>query len=246
MVRATIDNKYTTDPYAINVSLIQDTDYDGIRNSEDTDDDNDGVLDVDDAFPIDDTESVDTDGDGIGNNADTDDDGDGVSDSEDAFPLDSSESVDTDGDGTGNNADTDDDGDGVADVDDSHPLDENISDGPVVTSASYYIELRPRSSNGGDVTLVGTQKDGKTLTYSIVAQPIYGTAVLDESTGVLSYTSSNITSVLETITFRANDGTHDSLDGKLLLDLRTDPLYKHAWHLDNTCLLYTSPSPRDS
>lgn len=101
------------------------------------DSDGDGVLDPDDAFPTDATESVDTDGDGIGNTADTDDDGDGVDDStvvsttldsdgdgvldpDDAFPTDASESVDTDGDGIGNTADTDDDGDGTEDtVDDS-------------------------------------------------------------------------------------------------------------------------------
>ena len=233
-VRATIDDKYTTEPYYVTLGLVQDTDFDGIRNTEDTDDDNDGVPDSEDAFPIDSSESVDTDGDGIGNNADTDDDGDGVEDSADAFPLDSSESVDTDGDGTGNNADTDDDGDGVLDVDDSHPLDENISDGPVVTSAGYYLELKPKSSNGGNITLVGTQKDGKTLTYSIVTEPENGTITLDAATGVLTYNTTNITSVLDTIVFMANDGTHDSLHGTVELDLRTDPLYKHAWHLDNT------------
>ena len=41
-----------------------------------TDDDGDGTLDADDAFPLDATEDTDTDGDGIGNNADDDDDGD--------------------------------------------------------------------------------------------------------------------------------------------------------------------------
>ena len=44
----------------------------------DPDDDNDGVLDADDVFPLDKDESVDTDGDKIGNNADTDDDGDTI------------------------------------------------------------------------------------------------------------------------------------------------------------------------
>ena len=100
-----------------------DTDQDGLGNSCDTDDDNDGVLDSEDAFPLDATESVDTDGDGIGNVSDTDDDGDGVLDTEDAFPLDATESVDTDEDGIGNNADTDDDGDGVLDTEDAFPLD---------------------------------------------------------------------------------------------------------------------------
>lgn len=87
------------------------------------DSDGDGVLDKDDAFPADPTETLDTDKDGIGNNADTDDDNDGVLDADDAFPLDASESVDTDNDGIGNNADTDDDNDGVLDTDDAFPLD---------------------------------------------------------------------------------------------------------------------------
>ncbi|CAG0962132.1 Alpha-agarase [Anaerolineales bacterium] len=98
------------------------TDNDVFPNDWDTDDDNDGVLDVNDAFPLDPTESVDTDGDGIGNNADTDDDGDGVLDVNDAFPLDPTESVDTDGDGIGNNADTDDDNDTVLDTNDACPV----------------------------------------------------------------------------------------------------------------------------
>ena len=84
---------------------IADFDNDGIADSVDTDDDNDGVPDINDAFPFDASESVDTDGDGIGNNADEDDDNDGVIDSEDAFPLDPNESVDSDSDGTGDNAD---------------------------------------------------------------------------------------------------------------------------------------------
>ena len=56
-------------------------------NNADTDDDGDGTLDMDDAFPLDSTEDTDTDGDGTGDNADIDDDGDGVSDANDAFPL---------------------------------------------------------------------------------------------------------------------------------------------------------------
>lgn len=53
----------------------------------DNDDDNDGVLDINDAFPLNPGESLDTDGDGIGNNADGDDDNDGVPDAVDAVPL---------------------------------------------------------------------------------------------------------------------------------------------------------------
>ena len=62
------------------VSIPIDSDGDGTFDHLDSDDDNDGVLDTVDAFPLDATESVDTDSDGVGNNADTDDDNDGVPD----------------------------------------------------------------------------------------------------------------------------------------------------------------------
>jgi hypothetical protein len=107
-----------------------DNDGDGIGDVCDSDDDNDGVADSQDAFPFDSTESVDTDGDGIGNNADTDDDGDGQSDLDEiacgSDPLDStSEATDTDGDNSPNCVDADDDGDGVNDGSDNCPLTAN-------------------------------------------------------------------------------------------------------------------------
>jgi hypothetical protein len=116
-----------------------DTDLDGLINNFDSDDDNDGVLDSDDAFPLDENETVDTDSDGTGNNADTDDDNDGVLDIYDDLPFDATEQVDTDGDGLGNSVDTDDDGDGIQDGLDACPLDpmeivdtdgDGICDGP--------------------------------------------------------------------------------------------------------------------
>jgi gliding motility-associated-like protein len=101
---------------------VDDYDKDGISDELDADDDNDGVTDTEDVFPLDASEDTDTDSDGIGNNADEDDDKDGVTDTEDAFSLDALEDTDTDGDGIGNNADEDDDNDGVTDTEDALPL----------------------------------------------------------------------------------------------------------------------------
>ena len=89
----------------------------------DSDDDNDGVADADDAFPLDPTEWRDTDGDGTGDNADTDDDDDGQLDVDETAcgsdPLDkTSLSPDFDGDHSPDCVDSDDDNDGVADTDD--------------------------------------------------------------------------------------------------------------------------------
>ncbi len=118
-----------------------DIDRDGKGNDADPDDDNDGVPDVRDAFPLEPEEWEDGDGDLIGDSLDADADADGVGDDHnnngtpdheeldldadgveragtvpwDAFPLDPKEWRDTDGDGIGDNADTDDDGDGYPD-----------------------------------------------------------------------------------------------------------------------------------
>ncbi|MEI8611943.1 hypothetical protein P4S70_25025 [Enterovibrio sp. Hal110] len=79
----------------------EDADGDGISNPNDEDDDNDGTLDIYDAFPFDPNEDTDTDSDGVGDNGD-------------AFPTDVTETLDSDGDGTGNNADIDNDNDGLS------------------------------------------------------------------------------------------------------------------------------------
>ena len=105
-----------------------------ILNSGAVDEDGDGFLDLDDAFPEDPTEWLDTDSDGVGNNADLDDDGDGVPDASDQYPLISlNGALDSDQDGipdtcdvacrsAGMAADTDDDNDGIADAQDYYPL----------------------------------------------------------------------------------------------------------------------------
>ena len=105
-----------------------DFDGDGIPNDQDSDDDNDGVDDVDDAFPLNANEWSDADGDGIGDNADGDDDNDGWTDDieiscgtdpNDFF----STPPDLDGDGICDELDDDEDGDGYADSYDQFPED---------------------------------------------------------------------------------------------------------------------------
>ena len=98
----------------------KDYDNDGIGDSCDDDDDNDGVNDDQDVFPYDAAEWVDNDLDGIGDNADTDDDNDGQSDIHEILcgsdPLDENDlSLDTDGDLLPNCVDPDDDNDGLTD-----------------------------------------------------------------------------------------------------------------------------------
>ncbi|MGB2091458.1 MAG: BACON domain-containing protein, partial [Akkermansiaceae bacterium] len=81
-------NDTGTDP-----NVLDDLDGDSDPDGTDPDIDGDGVINEDDAFPFDSTETIDTDGDGVGNNADNDDDNDRVLDVDDAFPLDPTRST---------------------------------------------------------------------------------------------------------------------------------------------------------
>lgn len=80
-----------------------DNDNDGLGDLCDEDDDNDGVMDWEEAIWGTDKYLADT-------------DGDGVSDLTDVLPFDSTDSVDTDSDGSGDSSDADDDDDGITDL----------------------------------------------------------------------------------------------------------------------------------
>jgi gliding motility-associated-like protein len=101
-----------------------DCDSDGIGDTIDQDDDNDGITDEQELlngtdpclFDSDNDLLGDGDEDNLGSDPnDRDTDKDGVIDGLDDFPLDPSESVDTDGDGIGDNSDDDVNGDGFSD-----------------------------------------------------------------------------------------------------------------------------------
>jgi len=143
---------FAVPPFNIDLALLiteevpPDSDHDGTPNDADLDDDNDGIPDSRDAFPLEREEWADVDGDLIGDNLDADINADGVADDLnrngipdneepdwdsdgvqnansipwDAFPRNPKEWRDTDGDGIGDNADTDDDADGYSDEEEKH------------------------------------------------------------------------------------------------------------------------------
>ena len=114
------------------------------------DSDGDGVINSEDAFPLDDSEWLDSDGDCVGDNAD-------------AFPFDPDETIDSDGDGIGDNSDpcpfdetnncVDSDGDGFPDGDDAFPDDPNEwldSDGDGVGDNADDCPFDPNGSSDPD------------------------------------------------------------------------------------------------
>jgi len=172
-----------------------DIDNDGRPNNLDNDDDNDGVPDKKDAFPLEPEEWEDNDKDLIGDNLDADDNGDGLADDKnnngtpdceeldfdgdgfdraksvpwDAFPFDPKEWRDTDGDGTGDNADADDDNDGWTDQEENkagtNPLDK-LSFPSEAQLTRYMIIV-----TGGEL-LAGAYADGHTYFLTKTLTPL--------------------------------------------------------------------------
>lgn len=70
-----------------NNELANDSDLDDIADNEDPDIDGDSIINDEDAFPFDSTESSDLDNDGVGDNTDLDIDGDGMINEEDNDPF---------------------------------------------------------------------------------------------------------------------------------------------------------------
>ena len=110
----------------------------------------------------------------------------------------------------------------------------DVNDAPSATAASYFMNLLPQSQTSGTITLAGTDEDGDTLTYSIVSNGSYGTASLSGATATYQSAADTQSAQSESFTFKVNDGTVDSSAATISIDLRTDPLYQHQWHLNNT------------
>ena len=145
------------------------------------DSDSDGTIDLEDAFPQDETEWLDSDGDSIGNNADLDDDNDNVEDSSDAFPLDAQEQYDSDKDGIGNNEDTDDNGDGKEDIFTKKMYE--ISNGDLNSSYDFTISPDDRFAYTGSVHgVIIAHLDSEALpTYNYEVLPIEKLGFEDET-----------------------------------------------------------------
>ena len=165
----TITDGTETASASLDITVVKDSDKDGVPDDIDLDDDNDGILDtVENAACTPSSITCDTDGDGIPNNLDLDSDGDGLSDVLEAGGLDANGDgrvdggvdasgiplaakggltpPDTDGDGKQNPYDIDADGDGVSDATEkaegtnpNDPCSLNLRSQTLTPSASWMI-----------------------------------------------------------------------------------------------------------
>ena len=94
------------------------------------------------------------------------------------------------------------------------------------------------TSDGSTVIEVTSSTPTTLYYYCSIHAGMGASATMVNSNGDSSITYKTSTSTQstqsETFTFKVNDGTVDSDNATISIDLRTDPLYKYQWHLDNT------------
>ena len=222
-------------PLISNTSQL-DTDGDGDGNSCDLDDDNDTIEDGNDNCPLTpNPDQLDSDGDGWGDACGgLDDDDDTIPNAADNCPtIPNEDQLDTDSDGEGDVCDSDDDGDGIDDVIDPFPLDPNIKALPTVDGASLSLKSMP-GSTAATVATNATAQDNRTVTYSLVSEPSYGTVAFSTSNNTLTYSTLEKSKMTDSFSYKASDGFSESLPAGVDINMTGDPLFKHQWHLDNT------------
>ena len=161
------------------------------------DDDGDGVINGEDAFPNDSTETLDTDNDGVGDNKDNDDDGDGFLDDEDDLPL---------GQGLSTNS---------------------AAAGCKYQNAEFNISIEYDGHNSFDeYTVVGTVPGADGLDWNVQFQNSSG-AWLDSTTFDLGLAGSDLTEQISIRVTAANVGvSHHFPDGHMVLvKISTDQGY---------------------
>jgi hypothetical protein len=209
-----------SDAFPLDPTEWLDTDFDGIGNNSDSDDDNDGLEDLlelrNNLDPL--VANLDVDNDGIANELDADNDNDGALDHLDAFPLNSLEQLDSDLDGIGNKSDADNDNDGVMDVIDLFPLDaleSSDSDGDGVGDNADFFPISAEYSLDSDLDQMPDAWERK-----------YGLNPTDASDALLDQDNDGLTALEEyeagTIPLKILDidanGSFDALtDGLIIL-----------------------------
>ena len=114
----------------------------------------------------------------------------------------------------------------------------DINDAPSMANLSADINLLPTVSSSASKTIAmnASDDDGDSITYSIVENGSYGSAVISgtDITYTVSASTSNSSVAADTIKIRLSDGIDNSPDVPLTINLKTDPFYQYSWHLKNT------------
>ena len=114
----------------------------------------------------------------------------------------------------------------------------DVNDAPSMANLSADINLLPTVSSSASKTVAmnASDDDGDSITYSIVENGSYGSAVISgtDITYTVSASTSNSSVAADTIKIRLSDGIDNSRDVPLTINLKTDPFYQYSWHLKNT------------
>jgi PKD repeat protein len=105
---------------------------------------------------------------------------------------------------------------------------------PTVQPTAVGVNVLGVAPSSSSAVVSASDRENLTLTYSIATQPSSGLATINSSTGAITYTVSGYPSgASDTFTVSvANLGA--SATGTVMVNLNSDPLLIHQWHIQNT------------
>ena len=94
-----------------------------------------------------------------------------------------------------------------------------------------------------DISITASDTESDDVTFSIVSDASNGTTSLTDST--VTYTPDDDWNGTDTFTYKANDGEDDSNTSTITITVAAVNDAPEVTAVSASCLLYTSPSPRD-
>jgi subtilisin family serine protease len=105
---------------------------------------------------------------------------------------------------------------------------------PNVTPSALSVNVMGVSATSVQAAVAATDRENLPLTYTITTPPTVGTAVVNASTGAITYTvPSFATAASDPFTIQVTNGFTPATDS-VTVTLNSDPLLANQWHIQNT------------
>lgn len=105
---------------------------------------------------------------------------------------------------------------------------------PVVLQTNIALSVMGVGASSATGKVSATDPQSLALTYSLTTTPSIGTAIVDASTGVVTYSvPGDVSASSDRFTVTVTNGSASSV-GAVVVALNYDPLFKNQWHIRNT------------
>lgn len=105
---------------------------------------------------------------------------------------------------------------------------------PTIQPLSFAVNVLGVAPTVQSVQLAASDRENLTLTYALVGAPAVGSATIDSSTGLITYTVPGLISAASSSFTVQASNLGAAAQSAVNITLNTDPLLQNQWHIQNT------------